>query len=145
MSTPAEEETENGDAIVQTALSTISSYKKNGGGSKMGWIIALIAGILSVVAVAVVYFQLWKKGKQLAKLKHERDVLRERELAAVAESHIAANTDLMIEAMNEADQARDRQVELAVESNSLLDESRKKRDLIESLVTWEDVDLYIRK
>ena len=144
MSTEQEEKTENSGGVVQTALTSIQDFKGTPKSKKKGWIFGLIAAILSIVAVAVVYYQLWRRGKEVAKLKHERDLLREKEQQHVVDSQIATNTMLRIEAMQAAQRAQEEQAVITEQIDSLREEAVEQRSIIDSLTTWEDVDKYIR-
>jgi FtsZ-interacting cell division protein ZipA len=144
MSTDQPENNQN-TAVVDAALANIQTYQDKKSNGKNGWIFGGIAAILSIVAIGLIYFRLWRTGKELAKLKHERDVYREKETQAITNSAIATNNAEKTIAMRVAQEAQVEQTRIAEEIKQLQIDTNEKHKIINSLTTWEDVDKYIQR
>lgn len=107
------------------------------------WAVGLLIGGLALLVVGAMYFFVWRKGAQLAKLLHERDLAREKAKA----SAIAAETE---KAQQKVDLLRTEAVAALKHVGALDDEIRKVEDdkaqvlaSIDALKSWDDVDRYL--
>lgn len=145
MSTPeTEENSENVTGVVRSALEAVSKHQGEKKSSK-GWIFAVIAAILAAVAIAILYWRLRRRGKELAKLKHERDVTAELEIQAQVAAEVAENSAQVEAALERVDEAN---LDLAIIEQEIRDvEARQEHTagVIHALRTWEDVDRYLNR
>lgn len=109
-------------------------------GQSWGWLMAVLAAVVVFVALAYAAYTAWKKGREIAKLKHKIDVDEEKKIAAEAEARININ-----------DRARAKLKEEAAVLGNLIEEGKKQikeleeerkalNDKIDKITSWEDVD-----
>lgn len=107
------------------------------------WITGLIVGVVALVAVGLMYWRSWKQGRELAKLKHERDVNeQERERAEVTKA-MAINQKKIHTHSIEVQKAKNRIREI----DEFIDEEEDKKaetcEKINALKNWRDLDRYL--
>lgn len=113
--------------------------------SPWGWVLGLLASALVFLALAFVAWEAWKKGKEIAKLKHQVDVDEEQKRQAEINAKLTSLEDnrkkLEQEAATLADRVKDAKEDIAtLEAERQL--AHKKIDLVTS---WEDVDALLKK
>jgi cell division protein FtsL len=109
-------------------------------GKPWGWVAGLIAAVLVFFALAYAAYTAWKKGREIAKLKHKIDVDEEKKKAAEADAKIEANlmekTKLEAEAIKlESSIATDKADILNLEA-----ERKKLNAKIDKVTSWEELD-----
>jgi septal ring factor EnvC (AmiA/AmiB activator) len=113
--------------------------------SPWGWVLGLLASALVFFALAFVAWEAWKKGKEIAKLKHQVDVNEEQKRQAEINAKLTSLEDNRKKLEKEADDLGTK-IKDAKEDISLLESEReaahKKIDLVTS---WEDVDTLLKK
>ncbi len=144
MSTSTPENNSENPAVTQ-ALAAIKQYQKEANtGGKKRWIFGLLGVILAVVAGALVYWKLWKQGKELAKLRHQQDVNIEKEIQARVASVVEANATKKADLILRVDEARLAQVVLQDKIDVLNASAEQNRAIIAGLQSWNDIDSFIK-
>lgn len=131
--------------MVIQALATIKQYQKETDtGGKKRWIFGLLGVILAVVAGAVVYWKLWKQGKELARLRHQQDVIKEQEVQARVKVLLEANSLAKEKLTTKIHNARAEQVIIQNELALLEESTARQRAILSSLQSWEEIDTFIK-
>jgi septal ring factor EnvC (AmiA/AmiB activator) len=109
-------------------------------GKPWGWIVALIASIIVFVSLAIAAYTAWKKGREIAKLKHKIDVDEEKKKQAEADAKLKkqslARAELEAKALELGTS-----IEVAKSDIKNLEEERKKLNRkIDRITSWEDLD-----
>jgi len=138
--------TSSGDLASQLVDLVKSQRKRQTkAGKGTSWIWALFAAAVGFAVVAFLYYRAWAKGKELAKLKHARDVTEQDVLQKQAMDAVVANEEetqrLLAEA---AKQERDIKVLDAV----IAEETAKKDEYVKSIEkirNWRDFDDFVGK
>jgi len=144
MSTSAAKNSSENPVVTQ-ALDAIKQYQKEADtGGKKRWIFGLLGIILAVVAGAVVYWKLWKQGKELAKLRHQQDVNIEKEAQARVAAVVESNAEKKAELILHVDEARLAQVILQDKIDILNASAEQNRAVIAGLQSWEEIDSFIK-
>lgn len=117
---------------------------QNPGSKHWGWILGIIVAVSVFVALAIAAYSAWKKGKEVAKLKHQIDVDKEKREQAKADAAVAKNEDERKKLEKEVEVILER-----IESNDLkidkLKEGRDKRlKEINEVTSWDDLDKIMR-
>lgn len=115
------------------------------GGSPWGWVVGLILAAIIFFALAFVAWQAWKKGKEIAKLKHKIDVDEETKRQAEVDAKL---TSLEEKRKRLEEDARTLTVEIEEAKTKvakLETERREAHATIDAVTTWEDVDAILDK
>lgn len=129
-------------SVIEKALDAITQRKEASeeNNSSGGWVGALIASILVFVITGVLGFVAWSRGKELAKLKHEKAVREEEAHQARVAAKIAATTERRDEAIARADEAAIRVQELQERRKKLEEDYNEARKRIRDVTTWDGID-----
>lgn len=105
-----------------------------------GWVMGLILTVLVFVALAFAAWQAWKKGREIAKLKHKIDVDVEARMRAAVQAKLKSSKEEQARVKREALALR-----IAIEKDrekiKKLEEERKAiHAKIEAVTSWEDLD-----
>ncbi len=130
-------------------LNQLESWVKSQGekqqkrGKSWSWVSGLLVAAIAMLAIGFAYFRAWKQGRELAKLKHEKDVAKQ-------ELEVKKVTDLVTE--REKTQAKKwvviREAEdkiVAIDAAlKVLDEKKAETHAtIDAMRNWDDVDRYL--
>lgn len=132
------EEEEKG--TLDKLVGVVQNYKQQDSKGSGGWIAAAIAGIVALISIALLAFNAWKKGKETARLLHEKAVEEEKERQAEADLAIAASHQERVEATERADEALAEVRRLEEAAQQAAEERRKAHELIDRITSWQDVD-----
>jgi len=138
-----ENNTQELDPTVQKALAAVAEYNEKKANGKKGWIGGLAAGILTLVALALLFWKLFQNGRKHAKIEHERDMLVEKEKQARVDAQVSTNVQEIETLKKTADDALAEATEKRKELLEIRAENRATDEVINSLKTWEDVDKYL--
>jgi len=113
-------------------------------GQPWGWVMAVIAAVIVFVTLAFAAYEAWKKGREIAQLKHQLD--------KEAEARLQAEIDAKVTAEQEQQRAFQAQVvehqkkidTLTKEIVVLEDKRRAENQKIDKITSWEDLDEIIR-
>jgi len=129
--------------VVKAAAETIAKHNAEKKKGKKGWIAGLVGATLALIAIAVLYWRLRASGKELAKLRHERDVARERAVQAKTDMMVAENTSQVAEALARAEAASEEVAVIRHHIQETVEAQRTAHALIDSLKSWEDIERYL--
>jgi len=122
-------------AVAQEPVSQTSTAKP------WGWVLGIIAAVLVFLALAFAAWQAWKKGREIAKLKHELDKRKEEERQARVNAELAKLSSEREKYEKEAEQIRERIQETKGDILKLEAERLSAHAKIDKVTKWEDVDL----
>lgn len=109
-------------------------------GTPWGWITAAIATILAFVGLAFAAYDAWKKGREIAKLKHEIDVQEEMKQQADIAKKLTAEVDKQ-NAQQFLSDRLGKQIDSAKTQIVILEQARKAaHDKIDQVTSWADID-----
>lgn len=109
------------------------------------WIVSAIVGVLALGAIAWLYFKLWRQSKELAQLRHDRDVAAEKVVRAEVESKIVDNLEAYRVARADAFTAHHQVETLKNAIDRVEVEHKQVREAVDALQNWDDVDRYLGK
>jgi hypothetical protein len=138
---PKEEIRKTLDGILAAVQKKKDAAKVAGKSSKpWGWVVGLILAVLVFIALAFAAWSAWKKGREIAKLKHKIDVDEEKKIQAETELKIALDEDLRKELEKEAIALK-----VTIDSDKkkihrLEKERKAAHEKIDAVTSWEDVD-----
>ena len=124
--------------VIQTNKTEEKETKGNG-----GLIGALIAGILVMIITAVFGFIAWRRGKELAKLLHEKAVAEENLHQAGVDATLAKDDTVRAEATTRIEAAQYKIVEIVAQREVLQEEHRAAKQRLDEFTSWDDVDRYL--
>lgn len=112
-------------------------------GTPWGWVTAAIASLLAFVALAFMAWDAWKKGREIAALKHKVDV--DEELKKQAEINAKISTE---QHKVDAQQVYAKEMEKQIDSvKKEIAEIEKERLLIhekiDKVTNWNDLDKFL--
>lgn len=109
-------------------------------GKSWGWVGGLAMAVIVFFALAYAAYTAWKKGREIAKLKHKVDVIEEKEQAAKADAKIDKNRVAAAGLEVEAERLRNLVTEGKRQIRELETERKKLHNKIDKITSWEDVD-----
>lgn len=121
-------------AVAQQPVSQTSTAKP------WGWVLGLIAAVLVFLALAFAAWQAWKKGREIAKLKHELDKKKEEERQARVNAELSKLSSEREKYEKEAAAIKDRIEDTKKDLVKLEAERVAAHDKIDKVTKWEDVD-----
>jgi septal ring factor EnvC (AmiA/AmiB activator) len=112
-------------------------------GVSWGWITAAIASILAFVAMAFMAYEAWKKGREIAALKHKVDV--DEEMKKQAEINVKISTEEhTIKSQKDFIKGMEKQIDSVKREIADIDKERLLiHDKISKVTSWEDLDSYL--
>lgn len=114
-------------------------------GTPWGWVTAAIAAILAFVGLAFAAYDAWKKGREIAKLKHEMDKQEELKIQAEINAKITAESDLQKSQQMVAEQMAKQIEKTKTEIIALEKERLAVHDKIDKVTSWTDIDKLMGK
>jgi len=110
-------------------------------GKSWSWLIGLLAAVVVFIALAYAAYTAWKKGREIAKLKHKIDVDEEEKIQAEIDAKKLHPLSNRINELAEKAKKLEAKVEKGKEEIRKLEEERKKlNNKIDKITSWEDVD-----
>jgi len=123
-------------------IQKLKEKKQDGGTFK--WVYGLVAIVLVVVAVAGLSWYINKRGRELAKLKHEKDVRLEEAKQATAAAKALKIKKQKDAKLAEAKKARAEAAKLRKEMKVLDKQNEEAHNIINALKDWDDVEKFIK-
>jgi septal ring factor EnvC (AmiA/AmiB activator) len=111
-------------------------------GKPWSWAMALIAAVIVCIALAYAAYVAWKKGREIAKLKHKIDVDEEKKKAAEADAKIEKNKVKAAELEVEAARLTNLINEGKKQIKETEEERKKLHKKIDTITSWEDLDSF---
>ena len=109
-------------------------------GKSWGWITGLAAAVVVFIALAYAAYTAWKKGREIAKLKHKIDVDEEKKIQAESDAKLASVRMDIEHHKAEAITLKDRIAVDKVQIKKLEEERKALNAKIDKITSWEDVD-----
>ena len=109
-------------------------------GTPWGWITAAIAAILAFVGLAFAAYDAWKKGRELAKLKHEADAMEEARIQAEIAAKLSTEDQIQRSQSLAAEQFSKQVEQLKEQIRSIEQERKDLHSKIDKVTSWVDVD-----
>lgn len=106
------------------------------------WVVGLLVGAAAALFVGFLYYRAWKKGRELAKLKHEKDVLETKQKMAIINEKMSTNQHEMDLALIDFKHAKLATVKLEEKMRAVEADHKKSMEAVDALKTWDDVDRY---
>lgn len=105
-----------------------------------GWLVGLVVAVIVFVGLAVVAFWIWRKGREVAKLKHKIDVDKEKKIQAEVDAKLTVleNKRKRLEEESVKLQLEIKKSELKL--SNLESERKKAHAKIDAILTWDDLD-----
>jgi hypothetical protein len=109
-------------------------------GTQWGWVTAAIAALLAFVGLAFAAYDAWKKGREIAKLKHEIDVQEEMKIQAEIRSKLTTEEQIQKSQKLVAEQMA-KQIEQTKAQIFLVEQERQEiHSKIDKVTSWADID-----
>jgi septal ring factor EnvC (AmiA/AmiB activator) len=112
-------------------------------GKPWSWIAGLVVAAIAMLTIGIMYWRAWRQGKELAKLKHERDVAEQNKARAEVEDRVARNEEEAKKLLEEAAAADKRAAAIDAKLKEAADAKTKTDEDIDALKNWRDVDRYL--
>ena len=107
------------------------------------WVAGLVVGVVSLVTLALLAWQARRKGRELAKLKHERDRLKHEEIRSRMAAE-ALKDKVLIDKHIEVYKALKEEISLlAVKVAEIDQQEQEALEKIDAIKNWEEVDSYL--
>lgn len=104
------------------------------------WVYWLVIGIAAVISIAIAYYLMWKKGREIAKLQHEKDVNDELKRQEEENKKITSSTSEISVANAKIQELTKKNSD--IDSQLLEIENQKKivERQLENAKNWQDLD-----
>jgi uncharacterized protein HemX len=109
-------------------------------GTPWGWVAAAIAAILAFVGLAFAAYDAWKKGREIAKLKHEIDVQEEMKIQAEIRVKLAAEEKLQKAQILIVEQLAKQIAQTKAQILLVEQERQEVHAKIDKVTSWVDID-----
>lgn len=119
------------------------SPKTDNSDEKSGWVTRVVLGLLVFAVVAYLAYKATSKGKELAKLKHDRDLAAEETRQAKLDWDLGELDDEIAEKLKNLDKAQKELASLDKDLENLENTTEFERIKIEAIENWDDMDSYI--
>ena len=121
----------------------VAWFKNRGSDKKTGWFTKVVMGLVVFAFVAYLAYKGNSKGKELAKLKHERDLAKEEEKQAKLDWELGELDSDIEEKLRKLQDAQEKLATLEGAIVSLGEAAEFERIKIEAIENWDDMDRYI--
>lgn len=113
-------------------------------GTPWGWVAAAIATILAFVGMAFAAYDAWKKGREIAKLKHEIDVQTEMKLQAEVAAKLSKEEQTQKAQKFVADRLGKQIVQMKDKIIAVEQQRKEAHAKIDKITSWADVDALLK-
>lgn len=108
--------------------------------SPWGWVVGLVAAVLIFFALAFLAWRAWKKGREIAKLKHQLDLKKEEEFKIKVNATIHANKKQRKQLESKAASLATTVKKIKNDLKKAEEERKLAHSTIDEITSWEDVD-----
>jgi hypothetical protein len=135
--------------LAKTIVDKLSGWIKGQGDkqskrkSPWKWVTGLLVGAVALFTIGFMYWRAWKQGRELAKLKHQRDVADEEKKQAKITEAMAANDAKASLHSLEAKKAELKVEKIDMELRNIEHDKRITNSEIGNLKNWRDIDGYL--
>lgn len=130
---------EDNEEVKQTVNTVIDDLKRRSVDSPIGWVFGLIAVVLAVFTAAVYAFRSWQTGKEIAKLRHEKDVEKEKHHQDLIDIEVAEKVEVIESAIDHAEDAEDKIADIEDKIKAKRAEQAALHEAISQITSWDDV------
>lgn len=109
-------------------------------GEPWGWLMALVAAVVVSISLAYAAYVAWKKGREIAELKHKIDVDEEKKIAAEADAKLATIEEESKKLEKEAKQLQEKIDSAKNDIRKLESDRLAVNTKIDKITSWEDVE-----
>jgi len=108
-----------------------------------GWIVGLIIAVIVFIGLALLAWYLWSKGRELAKLKHERDLNIEKKKQLEVDAQIETEEAKVKEVQKELEEL-DKKIKTSENKILEIEAARKcAKERINEISSWDDLEKYM--
>jgi hypothetical protein len=131
-------------SFIDNVIGAVQNRKSDQKSGKGGWIAALITGVLALLGIALLAWQSWKSGKELAKLQHEKAVREEQAHQAQVDAKLAVSEEAKKKALELKDRLVAEIEEIKKDAAEVKTERKQQDKLFEKIKSWDDVDTIVK-
>lgn len=139
------------DDLIKSFIDKLKNWILNNGVTQQtrtatsSWIMGIAVAAVSAVVLAYYYYMASKKGKEIAKLKHESDVNKEKALQIVENTKINATKEEIQAALEEIHKHEEiiKETDVKIKEWELAHANIEQE--INAIKNWDDVDIYLSK
>lgn len=110
-----------------------------------GWVVGLVVAVLIFFALAFLAWRAWKKGREIAKLKHELDLKKEEERKVKINAQLEKNNKERRKLESRAVSLTASVDKIKADLHRAEEERRLAHKTIDEITSWEDVDKIVGK
>lgn len=130
---------------VDTLLDAFKKLKRaskddEGKTKKTGLIYSVVAGVIAVTIIGLLSFRLWRQGKKIVKLQHEKDVNDELAIQSEKEAILAKNEQERITSQNKVFEIKEKIKEIDENMAEAKENYAQAKEIIHEVKTWDDYD-----
>ena len=129
--------------LMDSLIEFVENYKKSNPSGWRKWIFGSIAVIIVLVIVFVYSIREALRQREIARLRHERDLLEEQARQQPVNTQLAGLAEEQGDHTTAAQEATQRAAELSRKAELLEVEHQRNLDLINSIKSWDEVDARI--
>ena len=107
------------------------------------WISGLLIAAIAMLAMGFAYFRAWKQGRELAKLKHEKDVAKQELERKKVSDLVTEREKAQAAKWVTIREAEDKVTAIDVALKVLDEKKVRTHETIKALRDWDDVDRYL--
>lgn len=107
------------------------------------WVLGLGIGAIVLFFLTYMAWRAYKQGRELAKLKHERDVNVQRQIKAEKDALLEANTEKIDKHAETLVHLRNENKQIDAAIQAIEEEYLSTKERINALQTWDDIDKYL--
>lgn len=132
----------NLDKIKNTLVGLVSeqSEKQEDRRGSWGWITGLAVTVVAIIGAAFVAYRSWKQGKELAKLKHEKDVAEAEKHRGEVASMVTSSEVRAAVWRKKGSEAEERLKKIDENLKGLEKDATRTQQELEALKNWRDLD-----
>lgn len=108
------------------------------------WLIGAAVGLASLIVLGIFAYKAFMHNKEVADLKHQRDVLVEQAHQAQVNSQLAQLEADKQTHLDQAQEAMDQVKDIEAHLTTITDEHEKNNQVINSIQSWGDVDRHVK-
>jgi len=112
--------------------------------SPWNWVVGLIVAAVVLIGLSILSWYLWSKGKELAKLRHEKDVAEMEKHTAEVQAELTVLEDKREDLQTKALECESKITELSIMIEKTEAERQAAHAKIDTLTSWDDVDRMVK-
>lgn len=125
------------------ARAVTKDVKKSSPSKPWGWVTGIVVAIVVLFGLASIAWYLWKKGREIAKLKHREDVLKEKKHQIKIDESLATEAAKQEKIIDDIIKAEEDIKKVKQRIHHLEQQRREAHKKIDVITSWEDLDAYL--